>query len=143
MRRILGATCEERKILLSQCQQLCQFNELVDQAEATLAKQEAFLNNDDLGGSLSGVQMLVCKHEAFEKTMVAQGLRFEELERFASELLSTQHYNAPGVQKQLDSVLGRRDRVHEVAHQRRRRRVRQLQVFLRNILEVLHFCIAY
>ncbi|XP_046630760.1 spectrin beta chain, non-erythrocytic 1-like isoform X4 [Daphnia pulicaria] len=138
LRRTLAATWEERKVLLSQCQQLCHFDELVDQAEATLAKQEAFLNNDDLGDSLAGVQMLVRKHEAFEKTMVAQGSRFEELERFAAELLANQHYNAGGIQKQLDEALGRRDRVREASHQRRKRleESKELHIFLRNIHEV-------
>ena len=108
------------------------------QAEATLAKKEAFLNNDDLGDSLAGVQMLVRKHEAFEKTMLAQGSRFEELERFAAELLANQHYNAAGIQKQLDEVISRRDRVREAALQRRRKleESRQLHIFLRNIHEV-------
>jgi spectrin beta len=31
LRRTLAATWEERKVLLSQCQQLCHFDELVDQ----------------------------------------------------------------------------------------------------------------
>ena len=140
LRRTLEAKWDERRLLLSQCQQLCHFDELADQAEATLAKQEAFLNNDDLGDSLAGVQMLVRKHEAFEKTMTAQGSRFEELQRFAAELLATQHYNRVGVQKQLDDVMGRRDRVRDAALQRRRRleESRKLQVFLRNIHEVLY-----
>lgn len=87
---------------------------------------------------MAGVQMLVRKHEAFEKTMVAQGSRFEELERFAAELLANQHYNASGIQKQLDEALGRRDRVREASHQRRKRleESRELHIFLRNIHEV-------
>lgn len=107
-----------------------------------MAKQEAFLNNDDLGDSLAGVQMLVRKHEAFEKTMVAQGSRFEELERFTAELLANQHYNASGIQKQLDEALGRRDRVREASHQRRKRleESKELHIFLRNIHEV---CLGY
>jgi spectrin beta len=138
LKQILSTKWEERRLLLSQCQQLCHFDELADQAEATLAKQEAFLNNDDLGDSLAGVQMLVRKHEAFEKTMTAQGSRFEELERFAAELLANQHYNTAGVQKQLDDLVGRRDRVRDTALQRRRRleESRRLQIFLRNIHEV-------
>ena len=138
LRRTLAANWEEQRLLLTQCQQLCHFGELVDQAEAMLAKQEAFLNNDDLGDSLSGVKMLVRKHEAFEKTMAAQGSRLEELERFAGELLASQHYDAGGIQKLLDAVMGRRDRVREAALQRRRRleESRQLLVFLRNIHEV-------
>jgi len=138
LKQKLSTKWEERRLLLSQCQQLCHFDELADQAEATLAKQEAFLNNDDLGDSLAGVQMLVRKHEAFEKTMTAQGSRFEELERFAAELLANQHYNTSGVQKQLDDLVGRRDRVRDTALQRRRRleESRRLQIFLRNIHEV-------
>ncbi len=62
--------------------------------------------------------MLVRKHEAVEKAMVGQNSRFEELERFAAELLANQYYNAAGIQKQRDEALGRRDRVREASHQR-------------------------
>ena len=67
-------------------------------AEVTLAKQGSFLNNDNLGDSLAGVQMLVRKHEAFVETMVARNSRFEELERFSAKLLANQHYDASGTQ---------------------------------------------
>lgn len=139
LRRTLAATWEEQRLLLTQCQQRCHLEELVDQAEALLAKQEAFLNNDDLGDSLAAVKMLVRKHQTFEKTMEAQGSRLEELERFAGQLLASQHYDAVGIQKQLDRVLERRDRVREAALHRSRRldESRQLLVFMRNIHEVL------
>lgn len=96
------------------------------------------MNNDDLGDSLAGVQMLVRKHEAFEKTMAAQGSRFEELERYAAELIASHHYDMAGIEKQLESVLGRRNRVRDAALQRSKRleESRQLHLFQRNIHEV-------
>ncbi len=44
LRRTLAATWEERKVLLSQCQQLCHFDELVDQVRIGLSFWSATTN---------------------------------------------------------------------------------------------------
>ncbi|XP_066999614.1 spectrin beta chain, non-erythrocytic 5 isoform X3 [Anabrus simplex] len=138
LRRTLSAAWEDRRHRLTQAHQLQLFRDQTDQAESWLASKEAFLNNDDLGDSLSSVEVLLRKHEAFEKTLAAQIGRIEELERFAMELLADHHYDSAGISQRLQTVCGRRDKLKESAAARRRRlqESRQLQQFLRNMYEV-------
>jgi spectrin beta len=91
-----------------------------------------------LQDSLSSVEALLRKHEAFEKTLAAQAGRVEELERFAVELLADHHYDTAGITQRLQSVCARRDRLKESAMARRKRLQEsyQLQQFLRNMYEV-------
>ncbi|PSN40703.1 hypothetical protein C0J52_13751 [Blattella germanica] len=138
LRRTLGAAWEERRHKLTQAHQLQLFKEQADHADAWLAAKEAFLNNDDLGDSLSTVEALLRKHEDFEKTLAAQAGRIEELERFAVELIADHHYDTAGITQRLQAVCSRRDKLKESAMARRKRlqESRQLQQFLRNMYEV-------
>ncbi len=45
-----------------------------------MAKQEAFLSNEDLGDSLDSVEALIKKHEDFEKSLAAQEEEIKALE---------------------------------------------------------------
>lgn len=129
---------DERRQKLTQAHQLQLFKEQANQADSWLATKEAFLNNDDLGESLSGVEALVRKHEEFEKMLSAQLGRIEELERFASEILVNDHDDASVIRQRLDSVCARRDKLRDSAATRSKRlqESHQLHQFLRNIYEV-------
>ena len=83
---------EERRKQFDQCMDLQLFNRDVEQADAWMAKQEvrsprslinvyinmgvffsqAFLSNEDTGDSMDSVEVLIKKHEDFEKSMAAQ-----------------------------------------------------------------------
>jgi hypothetical protein len=63
---------EERRILYEQCMDLQLFYRDTEQADTWMAKQEAFLFNQDLGDSLDSVEALIKKHEDFEKSLAAQ-----------------------------------------------------------------------
>ena len=52
-----------------------------------MAKQEAFLSNEDLGDSLDSVEALIKKHEDFEKSLAAQEEKIKALDEFASKLI--------------------------------------------------------
>nr|CAD7444142.1 unnamed protein product [Timema bartmani] len=160
LRRTLLAAWEERRSRLDQAHQLQLFKEQADQADSWLASKEAFLHNDDLGvshtdnllsnfvfivdilqlllDSLSSVEMLLRKHEAFEKMVTAQAGRVEELERLALEIVADHHYDSAGITQRLQAVVSRRDRLKESCMARRRRlqESKQLQQFLRNMYEV-------
>lgn len=88
--------------------------------------------------SLSGVEILLRKHETFDKTVTAQLSRIDDLEKFAMEILADQHYNNTGIQNKLQSVCSRRDKLKESSAARRKRLndSKQLQLFLRNMYEV-------
>lgn len=100
--------------------------------------KEAFLNNDDLGESLSGVETLLRKHEEFEKMLVSQLGRIEELEKFANDILAEEHADANVIRQRLASVCARRDRLRNSATARREKLLEShhLHQFLRNIYEV-------
>ena len=51
LKRDIYAAWEEKRILLTQCIELCQFKTLIEAAHNRMTKHEAFLNNDDLGVS--------------------------------------------------------------------------------------------
>nr|CAD7427989.1 unnamed protein product [Timema monikensis] len=138
LRRTLLAAWEERRSRLDQAHQLQLFKEQADQADSWLASKEAFLHNDDLGDSLSSVEMLLRKHEAFEKMVTAQAGRVEELERLSLEIVADHHYDSAGITQRLQAVVSRKDRLKESSMARRRRlqESKQLQQFLRNMYEV-------
>ncbi|XP_078000869.1 spectrin beta chain, non-erythrocytic 5-like isoform X3 [Glandiceps talaboti] len=137
-RQNLYDTWEEQKQLLAQCYDLMVFNEYVEQAEAWLATKEAFLNNDDVGDSLAGVESLIRKHDGFEKTLDTQVEKIDELQTFAKELIEAGHYDSDAVNKRCKAVADRRDKLFESSSIRKRRleESRQLQQFLMNMYEV-------
>jgi len=87
---------------------------------------------------LSSVEELIRKHEAFEKTLTAQLVKVEELEKYALNLVTGQHYDSNGIQGRLVSICNRRDRLKEATASRKKRLndSRLLQQFLRNMYEV-------
>ncbi|XP_053986770.1 spectrin alpha chain isoform X1 [Hylaeus volcanicus] len=129
---------ESRRQKLTQAHQLQLFKEQADQADSWLATKEAFLNNDDLGESLSGVEALLRKHEEFEKMLVSQLGRIEELEKFANDILSEEHADANIIRQRLVTVCARRDKLQNSARARRKKLLEShhLHQFLRNIYEV-------
>lgn len=48
-----------------------------------MAKQEAFLGNEDLGDSLDSAEALLKKHNDFETSLTAQDVKFSLLDDFA------------------------------------------------------------
>ncbi|XP_011150755.1 spectrin alpha chain isoform X3 [Harpegnathos saltator] len=138
LRQTLVHAWDDRRQKLTQAHQLQLFKEQADQADSWLATKEAFLNNDDLGDSLSGVETLLRKHEEFEKMLASQMGRIEELEKFANDILSQQHADAGIIKQRLTSVCGRRDKLKNSATARRRKLLEShhLHQFLRNIYEV-------
>ncbi|XP_076761659.1 spectrin beta chain, non-erythrocytic 5 kst isoform X2 [Xylocopa sonorina] len=138
LRQGLVNAWETRRQKLTQAHQLQLFKEQADQADSWLATKEAFLNNDDLGESLSGVETLLRKHEEFEKMLVSQLGRIDELEKFANDILSEEHSDANVIKQRLALVCARRDRLQNSARARRKKLLEShhLHQFLRNIYEV-------
>lgn len=110
---------EERRILYEQCMDLQLFYRDTEQADTWMAKQEAFLSNDDLGDSLDSVEALIKKHEDFEKSLAAQEEKIKALDEFASKLIEGQHYAAEDVAQRRALLLDRRGALLEKSSQRR------------------------
>ncbi|XP_058795855.1 spectrin alpha chain [Phymastichus coffea] len=99
---------EQRRILYEQCMDLQLFYRDTEQADAWMAKQEAFLANEDLGDSLDSVEALMKKHEDFDKSLAAQEEKIKALDEFASKLVEGEHYAAEEVAQRRQALLARR-----------------------------------
>lgn len=115
----LLALWEERRILYEQCMDLQLFYRDTEQADAWMAKQEAFLANEDLGDSLDSVEALIKKHEDFEKSLAAQEEKIKVLDDFATKLITGQHYAADDVAQRRAMLLERRSSLKEKSALRR------------------------
>lgn len=110
---------EERRILYEQCMDLQLFYRDTEQADTWMAKQEAFLSNEDLGDSLDSVEELIKKHEDFEKSLTAQEEKIKALDEFATKLIEGQHYAADDVAQRRAMLLERRSLLLEKSARRR------------------------
>ncbi|XP_070496510.1 spectrin alpha chain isoform X3 [Chironomus tepperi] len=110
---------EDRRILYEQCMDLQLFYRDTEQADTWMAKQEAFLANEDKGDSLDSVEALIKKHEDFEKSLAAQEEKIKALDIFASKLIDGQHYAADDVAQRRAMLLARRSALLEKSETRR------------------------
>ena len=110
---------EERRVLYEQCMDLQLFYRDTEQADTWMAKQEAFLENEDLGDSLDSVEALIKKHEDFEKSLAAQEEKIKALDEFATKLMEGNHYAAEDVAQRREMLLERRSNLLEKSRQRR------------------------
>ncbi|KAH8239266.1 hypothetical protein KR032_002631 [Drosophila birchii] len=115
----LLALWEDRRILYEQCMDLQLFYRDTEQADTWMAKQEAFLANEDLGDSLDSVEALIKKHEDFEKSLAAQEEKIKALDIFATKLIDGQHYAADDVAQRRQMLLARRAALQEKSSKRR------------------------
>ncbi|CRL06706.1 CLUMA_CG019447, isoform A [Clunio marinus] len=115
----LLALWEDRRILYEQCMDLQLFYRDTEQADTWMAKQEAFLANEDKGDSLDSVEALIKKHEDFEKSLAAQEEKIKALDIFATKLIDGQHYAADDIAQRRSMLLARRSALLEKSDARR------------------------
>ncbi|RVE46093.1 hypothetical protein evm_009257 [Chilo suppressalis] len=131
----LDAAWLHRKQYLTQAHQLQLLKEQARQTEDWLATKEAFLNNQDLGENLDAVETLIKKHSEFSKLLDSQLGRVDELEKFASGLLEENHLHKDYIQKRLDEILTRRDKLKAwcVSRAKRLQEARALHELARDV----------
>lgn len=128
---------KDRAKRLNDAHQLQLFKELADQKDSWLSAKEAFLNNDDLGESFTAVEVLIKKHEAFEKLLSSSGI-VDELQEFANKVLAQEPHDITTIERRLDAVKARMDKLKTQSNIRRKKlnESLQFQQFLRNLYEV-------
>lgn len=94
-----------RRMKLDQCLELQLFYRDCEQAESWMASREAFLAGDSVDGD--NVETLIKKHEDFDRAINSQEEKFNSLQNFAEQLISSNHYDGPAVQEKRDQVLER------------------------------------
>ena len=87
---------------------------------------------------MSSVEVLIKKHEDFEKTFEAHGNKIESLEAFAKDLLEHDHYDSEAIRHQLLVVREKQETQKKLALERTNKLTesKSLQQFLRNVYEV-------
>lgn len=72
---------EDRQEQLRMLLEVCQFSRDASVAEAWLIAQEPYLASRDFGHTVDGVEKLIKRHEAFEKSTATWAERFAALEK--------------------------------------------------------------
>ncbi|XP_037681556.1 spectrin alpha chain, erythrocytic 1 [Choloepus didactylus] len=109
---------DQRQRQYEQCLDLHLFYRDSEQVDSWMSRQEAFLENEDLGNSLGSVQELLQKHEDFEEAFTAQEQKITNLDRTASKLIDNDHYDSRNIAAIRDALLARRDALRERAADR-------------------------
>lgn len=94
-----------RRMKLDQCLELQLFYRDCEQAENWMANREAFLASDDMGGD--NVEVLIKKHEDFDKAINAQEQKIGALVSLADQLTAHDHYAAEPIKEKKEQVLAR------------------------------------
>ncbi|XP_073682671.1 spectrin beta chain, non-erythrocytic 5 [Garra rufa] len=134
----LAQAWEDRKKTLDQALKLQIFLGYADQTESWMSNREAFLINEDLGGSVSEVEALQRKHAQFENSLEAQMEQVAEVDKYAQQLIKAQHYDSDNIKKKIKTILLRKDKVLEMSKSRRKALEESLllQKFLEGSYEV-------
>ncbi|XP_039706377.1 spectrin alpha chain, erythrocytic 1 [Pteropus medius] len=103
-----------------QCLNLHLFYRDSEQVDNWMSRQEAFLENEDLGNSLGSVKALLQKHDDFEEAFTAQEEKITTLDKTATKLIDNGHYDSENIADIRDGLLARRDVLRERAVTRRR-----------------------
>ncbi|GFR78865.1 spectrin alpha chain [Elysia marginata] len=94
-----------RRMKLDQCLELQLFYRDCEQAESWMASREAFLAGDSVDGD--NVETLIKKHEDFDRAINSQEEKFNSLQNFADQLITSNHYDGTAVSEKRDQVLER------------------------------------
>ncbi|KAM5236514.1 spectrin alpha chain, erythrocytic 1 [Ctenodactylus gundi] len=115
--RRLWATRQQQ---YEQCLDFHLFSRDREQVDSWMSRQEAFLENEDLGNSLGAVEALFQKHDDFEEAFTAQEEKIITLDETATRLIDNDHYDKENIAAIRDELLARRDALHERAATRRK-----------------------
>ena len=107
-------------------------------AVAWIEEKEAFLNNDDVGDSISTVEALRRKHEGFITTTDKQSTVIQDLEQKGKQLVEKNHYDADLITNMMKSARVRMDSVKEKSEQRLHKleESKDLHLFLRKVYDI-------
>merc|ERR1711892_485679 len=129
---------EATKHQLQQGHQLFIFKQHHIRTMGWIEEKEAFLNNDDLGDSISAVEALTRKHNGFVKTMEKQGVVIDELEKKGDDLTKNNHFDADIILSMVKSARSRMELVREkcVLRLKKLEDSRCLYQFLRKVYDI-------
>lgn len=136
MRENVRTEWQSKEVHLREGHELLQFKHHTEQIDIWLANKFAFLNNDDLGDSYTAVEVLIKKHEAFEKLLKSDNV--DQLEQFAKKIVQKYPNQSQAIEQRLQKVLTRKQNLLDQSENRKKKLHEsfQLQQLLRNLYEV-------
>uniref|UniRef100_A0A2K5UN69 Spectrin alpha chain, erythrocytic 1 n=1 Tax=Macaca fascicularis TaxID=9541 RepID=A0A2K5UN69_MACFA len=111
---------DQRHRQYEQCLDFHLFYRDSEQVDSWMSRQEAFLENEDLGNSLGSAEALLQKHDDFEEAFTAQEEKITTVDKTATKLIGDNHYDSENIAAIRDGLLARRDALRGRATTRRR-----------------------
>ncbi|XP_058165915.1 spectrin alpha chain, erythrocytic 1 [Dasypus novemcinctus] len=111
---------DKRQQQYEQCLDLHLFYRDSEQVDSWMSRQEAFLENEDLGNSVGSVEALLQKHDDFEEAFTAQEEKIITLDNTATKLIDNDHYDSEKIAAIRDRLLVWREALRKRAATRRR-----------------------
>ena len=129
---------EDTKVQLQQTHELSLFRQQNTRAVAWIEEKEAFLNNDDVGDSISTVEVLLRKHEAFVSTTEKQSSIIEDMEKKGGELMKNNSMDSDIISSMMKNARNRMESVKEKSEIRMQKLLdsKDLHLFLRKVFDV-------
>ena len=90
-----------------------------EQAENWMTNRETFLNADDVDSKEEKIEMMIKKHEDFDKAIGNQEEKIEALQTFADQLVASEHYATPDIDGKKKEVLERWSHLKDALIQKR------------------------
>ncbi|CAD5229846.1 unnamed protein product [Bursaphelenchus xylophilus] len=104
---------ERQSDALQKALELQTIHSQITQTESWLSGKEAFVNDYDLGDSVDTVDMLIRKHDNFEKTLYAQADKIENLKAGVKIFDECTEPDVDKIRQKYDAVLERHERLLE------------------------------
>jgi spectrin beta len=138
----LHTAWQYKKVHLDQLIDLQFFLQDAKWIDALSSSQEVVLAGTDIGTSVDDVDVVVKKHEAFEKLLNTQEEKVLALQEHGDKLLAQKHFESSVIARRLGEVVQRCAKVHELCATRKQRLEDALHhaQFVRDIAEVSHRC---
>ena len=129
---------EDTKQQLQQGHELFMFKQQHLRAVAWIEEKEAFLNNDDVGDSISAVETLLRKHQGFASTTEKQAVVIEELEKKGGDLMKDNQHDTDAISNMMNTSRMRMEGVKEKSEQRLKKLQdsKDLHSFLRKVFDI-------
>uniref|UniRef100_A0A667YRF9 Spectrin, beta, non-erythrocytic 5 n=1 Tax=Myripristis murdjan TaxID=586833 RepID=A0A667YRF9_9TELE len=126
-----------RKTTLEQARALQIFLSSVEQCESWLSNKEAFLANQDPGGSVTEVETLQRKHGQFEEALEAQTDQLDQVDRLAQNMIQQSHYDTDSIRAKSKALATRKQLLQQSkARHKALDQSLQLQQFLSSSYQV-------
>lgn len=97
----------KRRLQLDQNLELNLFYRDCEQAENWMSDREAFLASDDVDSNGDNVEVLIKKHEDFDKAINAHEEKIATLQTLADQLIGQEHYASKPIDDKRNQVLNR------------------------------------